>query len=327
MRSRYYEKNTEEERVLIFQDHFDRDLESFFSSQIACCDECYDEFQKRWPGTVSHDIELQRGYMTVDDFLRNSRIQDAFYPEEIERFSESLSCPNCDAVLDGEFWIYEHPFDVPREFSNALNEIASLASHSPFLLLTHPLAREAFDTIVALGLDARAEPIKRPQFRARRADSLPSPMLSDFGAPPAHVVAEGRYNHAGHPMIYLADAEKTAFAEIATPGVRFHVAELSLNLSLKILDLRLKPEAETRAENLIQCLARSSLCSAPRVGEGWVKREYVFTRFVADCARYAGFDAISYGSTKDSSGSNLVLLTPPNDIVTVASLIAVRTLP
>lgn len=130
MRSRYYDNNTEEERVLIFQDHFDRDLESFFSSRIACCDECYEEFQMRWPGTVFHDIELQRGYITVDDFLRDSRIQDSFYPEEIERLSKSLTCPNCDMTLDGEFWIYEHPFDMPRDFSNALNEIAGLASHS-----------------------------------------------------------------------------------------------------------------------------------------------------------------------------------------------------
>ncbi|GEC36493.1 hypothetical protein EME01_05650 [Sinorhizobium meliloti] len=265
--------------------------------------------------------------MTIDDFLRNSRVQDDFYPEEIERFSKSLTCPNCGSVLDGEFWIYEHPFDVPPEFSDALDEIAGLASRAPFLLLTHALAREVLDVIVALGVAALPQSVVGTQFRARKAANLPSPALTDFGAPPAHLVAEGRYNHAGHGMIYLAAAEKTAFAEIATPGDRFHVAEISLNTSLKILDLQPKPEAETPAEILIQCLARSSLCSAPRTGEGWVRREYVFTRFVADCAIYAGFDAISYGSTKHPSGANLVLLSPADDVATFASLIGVRTLP
>lgn len=325
MRSRYFENNTEEERILIFQEYFDRDLESFFSSTIACCDECYDDFDAQWPGTVSHDIELQRGYTTVTEFLQNSRIQDDFYPEEIERFSKSLRCPNCTAVLDREFWIYEHPFN-DREFSAALIEIAALASRAPFLLLTHPFAHEILDVIVELGKVAPPQLVTGSQFRARRNKNLPNPALADFGAPPAYVVSEGRYNHAGHPMIYLAAAEKTAFAEITAPGGSFHVAEMIWNSPLKILDLQLKSHAETRAEELLQCLARSSLCSAPRLDQGWEKREYVFTRFVADCALHAGFDAIRYGSTKDRDGSNLVILAPPADITTVAFLVAIRTL-
>jgi hypothetical protein len=52
------------------------------------------------------------------------------------------------------------------------------------------------------------------------------------------------------------------------------------------------------------------LCAAPRQGEGWNKPEYVFSRFVADCALHAGFHAIRYGSTKDPHGENLVLLQP-----------------
>lgn len=327
MLSRYFENNTEEERIAIFQEYFDRDLESFFSSTIACCDECYDEFQRCWPGTVSHDIELQRGCRTIADFLQNSRIQDNFYPEEIECFSKSLECPNCGAVLDGEFWVYEHPFDVPREFSVSLDEIANLASHTPFLLLTHEFALEVFNVIVALGRETLPRPIHGNLYRARKAEGLPSPVLCDFSAPPAHVVEEGRYNHAGHPMVYLAESQSTAFAEIALSGSRFHVAEMSFRVPLRILDLKPCQEARTRAEMTVQCLARSSLCAAPREGAGWARREYVFTRFVADCARHAGFDGISFGSTKDISGANLVLLNAPADFASVASLVAIRTMP
>jgi hypothetical protein len=126
-------------------------------------------------------------------------------------------------------------------------------------------------------------------------------------------------------MLYLAAAEGTALAEISTGAEPYHVAGLKMKIGLKILDLSIKQEADTDAESLIQCIARSSLCAAPRVGEGWVKPEYVFTRFVADCALHAGFDAIRYGSTKDRNGSNIVLLNPTQDIGTIAELHSVRT--
>jgi RES domain-containing protein len=327
MPSKLFEENTEEEQIGIFREFFDRDIEYFFSSSIACCEWCKDDFQERWPGTASHDLELQRGYMTIADFLLNSRIQDTFSPEDIARLSQSLVCPNCDAVLNGEFWIFEHPFRVPDELSTYVGEIADIASRTPFLLLTHTFAREVFDVILALGRAAILRKNLGSLFRARSAEDLSNPAFCDFSAPPAHEVVEGRYNHAGNPMIYLAESERTAFAEIASPRSRVHVAEIVLNASLKILDLRIQPEAETRSEIIIQCLARSALCAAPRKGEGWLKREYVFTRFVADCARYAGFDAIRYGSTKDHSGANLVLLNAPARLDSIASLIAIRTRP
>ncbi len=109
---------------------------------ILCCAKCVDDFSKLWPGTAARDVELQHGYTTLDNFLKSGRIRDAFEPEEIERLSKSLTCPNCQAVLEGEFWIYEHPFSVPDEFWRTLDEIAALASRVRFLLLTHPFAEK-----------------------------------------------------------------------------------------------------------------------------------------------------------------------------------------
>jgi RES domain-containing protein len=327
VRSLSFNANTEEERIEIFRDYFDRDIESFFSSTVVCCSKCVDQFEALWPGTVNHGLQLQYGYMTIDSFLKNSRVQDDFYPEEIQAFAKHLTCPNCDQVLDGEFWIYEHPFDVAPEFWAALDEIAALARRSPFLLLTHPFARKVFDTIAVLGATTMPQLINGSYFRARRAEGIPTPKLNDFGPPPPRFVEEGRYNHAGHSMLYLAAAEGTALAEVASVGMPYHVAGLLLNVQLKVLDLLLKDDAESDVETLIQCLARSALCAAPRVGEGWLKPEYVFTRYLADCARHARFDAVRYGSTKAPNGSNLVLLAPPDDIAAIASLIAIRTFP
>src|SRR3546814_3786055 len=88
-------------------------------------------------------------------------------------------------------------------------------------------------------------------------------------------------------MMYLSKARDTALAEVGTAGARFHVVEVELRSPLKVLNLSYLGEAETRSEIVFQCLARSALCAAPRLGEGWTKREYVFNRFVADCARHA----------------------------------------
>lgn len=48
--------------------------------------------------------------------------------------------------------------------------------------------------------------------------------------------------------------------------------------------------------------------------------EYAFTRFVADCARHAGFGAIRYGSVQDGEGVNVVVLEPPSDFSSIARL-------
>ncbi|MQW72042.1 RES domain-containing protein [Sinorhizobium medicae] len=57
-------------------------------------------------------------------------------------------------------------------------------------------------------------------------------------------------------------------------------------------------------------MANSVLVAAPRIDRGWLRPEYVFSRFVADCAKSAGFEAIRYASTKSGDGENYVLLSP-----------------
>lgn len=86
-----------------------------------------------------------------------------------------------------------------------------------------------------------------------------------------------------------------------------------LGWPLKILDLVDLDRYEGEDHNLMGALSYSALVSAPTAGSDWDKAEYVFTRFLADCAAFAGFDAIKYPSTRLGSqdGSyNLVLLNP-----------------
>lgn len=310
MDSKHFADNTLEERIEIFREYFDRDVEGFFTSSIICCDRCYPEFAEAWPGTAAHDERLQANRMDIDYFLANSRIQDDFLPGEIAALRQHLECPNCEETLDGGFWIYEHRIDIPDAFRRDLHEIQQIAVRSPFLLLTHPFARRVFDTIAAYGAASVVESVQGAFFRCRVGASLPTPELADFGPPPAGRVAEGRYNHAGQSMLYLAIARATALAEVGVVGQHLHVAELAVDAPLRVLDLRVQEDADDEEAPLIQLLARSALLSAPRKADGWDRPEYVFSRFVADCARHAGYDGIRYGSTKDPFGENLVLLEP-----------------
>jgi len=52
-----------------------------------------------------------------------------------------------------------------------------------------------------------------------------------------------------------------------------------------------------------------SLMSAKQDSTGWHRPKYVFSRFIADCAKSAGFDAIKYPSTMAGNECfNLVIL-------------------
>ncbi|WP_143275304.1 RES family NAD+ phosphorylase [Bradyrhizobium canariense] len=323
MQSKHFSANTMDERQDIFDEYFDRDLEHYFDSRISCCEHCYDEFCRKWPGTSARDERFLTSGIEIDYFLSQSRIQDAFHPEEITFFAKGLKCPKCYAVLDGVFYIFEHPFKI-REFH--LNSIAELARTSPFLLLSHPFAAKVFEVIRRKAAIAEALPAQSIWYRGRMARDVPvSPTLTHFGPPPAAKVAEGRYNHAGHSMLYLADSPKTVQREMRA-SEPISIGEIELDFPSKVLNLMISDDIGDDDGEVIQCLARSALCAAPRQSEGWDRPEYVFTRFVADCALHNGFGAIKYGSVQYSEGVNVVVLKPPANFTSTARLIKTATI-
>lgn len=190
-------------------------------------------------------------------------------------------------------------------------------SESPFLLLDHPFARRVRAAIVAQAETTRPRPITDRLYRARTAADLDRcgqrPQQHDaYRPPPAHLVAEGRFNHAGIAMLYLASSATVAAVEIGTEGEECWTAEIRFGRDFKVLDLVDLDEEQPQFE-IFRVLSRSALISAPHSGTGWIRRQYVFSRFVADCAISAGFDAIRYGSIKSPSGSNYVILRPAPD--------------
>jgi hypothetical protein len=314
------------EEVEIFNDILSDEIDSDFTSSIGCCDRCYKDFRGHWPNVAFRNHEFQSLAMEADYLVDNSRVLQLYSPAEISTLKRLVSCPRCLESSIRRVWIYEHRFSNAPRIEKAIDELLRLGINTPFLMLEHAFAGDVLNEIRQQASRVGSDVIDYAVFRARTVVSVEKlgqqpDKLETYGTPPAPLVGEGRFNHAGNPMLYVASTEITAAAELGSPGEDAFVAMLHVKGSLRVLDLVDIVEEQPGFE-LLDALANSALLAAPRTGEGWLKRQYVFSRFVADCARSAGFDAIRYGSNQDVSGFNYVLLTPPDDITSSITLLS-----
>ena len=302
------EEDTIEEDPFWFEDLFYRDLESWFSSDIACCDECYDDFLENWPHAYSADKEaFQRSSIDMVSFYSGSRLQECYTKEQFDDFIRLIHCPRCGAKLSGNIWPYTLPFDLIDDFESIIYEIANIANKTPFLLLDHPFARKVYEAIIELAKESTTKRHEKPLYRARTKKSLVSKEINEFDFPPNKYVKEERYNHAGIPALYLGSDSETCFFELRE--TQCIIAEIEIQSTLKILDLTDTYEHHPKHSDLLNTLVYSALMSARQDDSGWYKPKYIFTRFISDCANAAGFDAIKYPSTRrNGQNYNMVLI-------------------
>ncbi|WP_176539448.1 RES family NAD+ phosphorylase [Bacillus cereus] len=284
---------------------FYRDLESWFDSSIFYCDSCVEDFIKKWPGIYSWDEDFQRNSIQLDVFYEGSRLGEFFSKEEFIDLFKDIKCPNCGGRVSGNIWPYDMSFDVPDNFEEYIDEIAILADETPFLLLSHPFAKEVYNEIKALSKTITTSKLSRPLFRARVYKKGTIYNEGDFLSPNKKDIKEGRYNHAGRKVLYLAEDEPTCYFEMRAPKEGIMLAKVKIPEHLKILDLL---DKGLEGNSIIQAIKLSSLLSSPDEGEGWYKPHYVFTRFVADVAKSVGFEAIRYPSVRLNQGNNTVVL-------------------
>lgn len=306
---------TPEERSLLekedqygFEELFYRALESWFSSDIACCDECYDDFLEYWPHAYSADnAAFQCSSIDMGSFYSGSRIREFYTEEEFFRLLKMVPCPRCGSELKYNIWPYTLPFDVVNGFESKILEIYNISQSTPFLLLKHQFAQDVYEAISNLSSRTEASLLEESLFRARLSSSLSNTDIAEFDFPPNKVVSEGRYNHAGMPVLYLASSPETCFHEMRE--VSCHLAEIRIREEVKILDLINSYEAHEEYSDLLKTLVYSALISAKQDSTGWHKPKYIFSRFVADCAKSAEFDAIKYPSTRIGNDCfNLVVI-------------------
>lgn len=296
---------TREDLLDALLDLFYHDLDSWFNANAFYCESCVNDFIEKWPGIYNRDMDCQRSAISLDSFYEGGRIRDLFTKEEFIELSKDITCPNCGAYIFGFIWPYDMRFDVPDNFESNINEIASLAESTPFLLLSHPFAQQVYEEIKILSKNMNTLNMVKPLFRARNYDSNYSYVDSDFLAPPKKYIKEGRYNHAGSQVLYLAEDELTCFRELRSPEEGVMLAKVDITKEMKILDLM---DEKLEENSIIQAIQLSSLLSSPEEGEGWYKPHYVFTRFVSDVAKSVGFEALRYPSVRLSTGYNIVVL-------------------
>ncbi|WP_274856903.1 RES family NAD+ phosphorylase [Bacillus methanolicus] len=296
---------TKENLLDALSELFYHDLDSWFNVSTFYCDSCVDAFIKKWPGIYSRDMDFQTNSIPLDTFYEGGRVRELFTKEEFTKLSKHMKCPNCNEFISGHIWPYDMSFDVPDNFENNVNEIASIAERTPFLLLSHPFAQQVYNEIEAFSKTMTPSNLPKPLFRARMYKRNYSYVNEDFLAPEKKIIKEGRYNHAGRQVLYLAEDELTCYYETRSPEEGIMLAKVDVPEKMKILDLM---DKDLQDNNIVQAIQYSSLLSSPDEGEGWYKPHYVFTRFVADVAKSVGFEAIRYPSVRFNKGYNIVVL-------------------
>ncbi|WP_413377685.1 RES family NAD+ phosphorylase [Paenibacillus taichungensis] len=289
----------------IFYNIFFDELESLFSADIMCCQTCIDRFIIQWPGVYNRDQDFQRNVISLKSFYFSSRVSDYYSENEFNKYSRKLKCPNCGNYLNGYIWPYNMNFEVPEGFQNNLFEIAEIASETPFLLLKHPFAQQVYSEINNISNTILPVYLSKNLFRARVFEQEKNYSDNDFLAPPKRLIKEGRYNHTGYQVLYLAEDPDTCFYEMRLPDEGIMIATVIIEKPIKILDLM---KDSTIENNIVDVIKSSSLLSSPEEGEGWHKPHYIFTRFIADIAKATGFDAIRYPSVRFNEGYNIVII-------------------
>jgi hypothetical protein len=278
--------------------------------------------------------------LTYADYADNHRFQtsdidlNGFYDEgylcerytkaDFDRLVCKLRCPRCDSPLGGNIWAYNLPFDVPADFERTIREVAETAHATPFLLVEHDFCRQVRAAIRSVAAVSKTQRIMQPLCRGRSQAHGPIPdEIVAFDYPPPKYVQEGRYNHAGQPVLYIASDVETCHAELRfAPSV---VLEFEMLIELRILDL-IDPYSQNSSAiahaDLLNCLVYSAMVSAWQDDSGWHRPHYVVSRFVADCARASGLDAIRYPSTRRTgSNFNLVIVNPTIKLAGVARVV------
>ena len=279
------------------------DIEACWNSSIACCDDCYDDYAARWPLAHTNENGIQYQSCPADIFFAGSKhLQRALTEADFNRLLSYVECPNCKRSMGSNLFAFELPFDAAT-FMEDLERLGALALNTPFLVATDAFAQEIRNEIVRLCAATKAELPVGQFFRARSIE-ISNAFAKDFGAPPPSVTGEGRYNHAGRPVLYIADEHLTCWEECRRPATEYSIATLEFIKPIRLLDLS---EVE-KIPGVMAPVMYSNLAAAPSDGLGWDRPEYVLTRFVADCAKFEGIDGIRYLSTRSGTGSNIVLL-------------------
>lgn len=290
----------------IFEEMFYSELEHWLDISYFLCDSCVEKFINDWRGIYVNDQTFQTNSMPLDCLYSGSYLCDYYTLSEYKKLLKKIKCPHCGLYLsDGFIYPYEIPKGI-KEHIKDIGEIAEISKKAPFIILAHPFATEIFTTLNKIFADTSETLIKEDLYRCRVLRGREKPYSTkQSGVVPDNLATEGRFNHSGFGFLYTATTKKLAFLEtVPDTKISASMATIKILKKLKILDIT---DIGAYDDDIYRAIMSSSLLVNPPGGKGWNKPGYIFTRFIADCAIYLGFDGIKYNSSYNFDGSNLVV--------------------
>lgn len=283
------------------------ELDSHYSTDFFLCDSCIEEFKKKWAGIYLIDDSFKRNSIPLDHFYSKSKLSLSFSPQDYRKFIKGIPCPYCENGLEHNIWPYRLKLDLGK-FSEEVDDIAILAKRTPFMLLLHPFAKKVYNLINKIYEETEDSWFDFKLYRCRKVDDsskVYSP--AEVGAPPDNKAKEGRFNHVGFGYLYVSTIEEISCKEVrSNESFSVCMAEIKVLKPLKILDIT-DIQNNKHGDELYKSLISSALLYNSPKNEGWDKPEYIFTRFIADCALYVGFEGIKYKSRYSYEGENFVI--------------------
>lgn len=258
----------------------------------------------------------------IDDVLQSAGIPEPLWYEVLQ----GLSCPNCGAPIsrgdavgvktqaeseDERQWVQWH-----KQFDKSFKEFSEHLEKFPYLGMKHRVGKKIFKTITS----AQTIAIKEETWcRARKPDGALNFSATDM-VPPLKPLSEGRFNHYGQRVFYLAEGEYTAASEALDEDSESiaWIQSFKIKDILKVLNLE-SYEYQSGAPYLTTGLSSKISAQKADLKSPW-KPQYFIPRFIADCARKHGLNGIKFRSSKTSK-YNLVLFSwQDKSIVPVGSL-------
>lgn len=272
-------------------------------------------------GQIDHQLDMANAEGVVSSysfFVSNHDHQTK--PKRITLLLQTSPEPPEFALSDFCSWaegqrlwqetVLDHYGHQVRDFERHLREF-------PLLGAEHPLAGELRQRIG----QARSQTIDSSVWvRGRLWERGKVLRSSEMGAPPPEVTTEGRYNHAGRPVLYLSSDDATCGAELVGQYEARRVWLQDFQVGVKhVLDLASFPSFEEELEIQepdILLAALHLVVGRPLESHGNWRPEYYVPRFIADLVRHQGYDGILYNSVK-GNGVNLALFNPTDRITRI----------
>ncbi len=197
---------------------------------------------------------------------------------------------------------------IRSAYKNELDEFQDYITQYPSLGAYHSTGKKIINAIRAM------QPTTintSTYFRAREVSESRVFSHNDLDAPESeYVTKEGRYNHIGIPVLYLASDKETCVSEMMEINESKLLWFQEFNVyNVRILDLTTKPgeSISTQHSLLIAALIYEGVINQDSKRESVWKPEYYIPRFVADVTKMVGnFDGIKFSSNR-GQGSNLAL--------------------